>query len=665
MKRRSQISLLLVALAAFLLRCKSSTTETTASSGNSGEKTGEIWLQSHSPEDSTYKQRLYHYWDTARSSDSTLASGLESYGKFLLKRNEIDSVYYHRLAKELRSNETQFPNRHELLNLTATQFDHAFLPDSSIRYLDLAIKEFGDSGNDSVLQMTFMYKGLSLYKKAVYTESIASLNKALELSEKLADNPHVKTIKSYIANVYMDLGDDEKSSAIYAEVAALLIKEKEYSRASVNLSSLTNIYSRMKDTVRGLRASDRALALADSIQADDYTYFTVYLSRAHIMRKAGKNETALKLFDKAIERQERLKNDYIVSRVKLFKVELLAIMKRWQEARAILQQIEPVAKANNSDPSFLMDVYGQMAIVENGMGDYRSALEHTNAYYKFKDSIDVQNQALKVAKLEKEFDAREKDLKLQVQTQELESTRLEKNSWVLLALLSILVSVFVINWILINRKRALQQKEVQLKEKFHQELIIATESEQSRIAMDLHDGVSSDLLVLKNKLPVNADTDARKYIDEIIQDVRQLTKKLYPVQVSRAGLCYASRELIQQLDASTDVFFSHEIDETQNDRLPAEKQLYLFRIIQEALNNAVRHSGADAIYIEISGKESSVYVQIRDNGKGFVWGGLEEHDSSSLGVRSMHHRAGIIDADFSIKTSPGNGTKIELLVPVS
>src|SRR5690606_8155027 len=132
-------------------------------------------------------------------------------------------------------------------------------------------------------------------------------------SASLPDTTPVKTIKSYIANVYMDMGDDEQSSAIYEEVAHLLMKEPEYSRAIINLSSLTNIYSRMKDTVRGLKASDRALALADSVHADDYTYFTVYLSRAHIMRKAGKNETALRLFDQAIERQERLKNDYVVS----------------------------------------------------------------------------------------------------------------------------------------------------------------------------------------------------------------------------------------------------------------------------------------------------------------------------------------------------------------
>ena len=68
------------------------------------------------------------------------------------------------------------------------------------------------------------------------------------------------------------------------------------------------------------------------------------------------------------------------------------------------------------------------------------------------------------------------------------------------------------------------------------------------------------------------------------------------------------------------------------------------------------------VYFEISGKGSSVYVQLRDNGKGFEWKGLEDHDSSSLGVRSMYHRAGIIGATFRLTTAPGEGTRIELTV---
>ena len=661
MKETIRIFPAVLALLLILLRCTSSADDQKRLPDTQGKQLLENWLESNNPADSSYQNQLLTYWDMAESGDSLLPHLLEKYGLSLLKRNQIDSVYHQRLISELNKS-AKFPNRHQLLNLAGTQFDYAFLPDSAIHFFDTALDEFAETGKDSVLEMTYMYKGLSLYKKAAYTESLTNLNKALEISAKRPDDPNARTIKSYMANVYMDLGDDEKSSAIYGEIADLLIKEGEFERAIVNLSSLTNIYSRMKDTVRGLEASNRALALADSVNADDYTYFTVYLSRAHIMRKAGKNEVALKLFDMAVERQERLNNPYLVSRVKLFKVELLAIMKRWNEAMTLLQEVEPVAKANNSDPSFLMDVYGQMALVEAGLGNYKDALDHSNAYYKFKDSIDVQNQALSVAKLEKQFEDKEKDLKLQVQTQELETARYEKNSWILFTVLSVIISGFGINLIWTNRKKLLKQKEEQLKEKFHQELIIATENEQSRIAMDLHDGVSSDLLVLKNKLPDTADVDARKYIDEIIQDVRQLTKKLYPVQLTRAGICYASRELIQQLDEATDIFFSYEIDESRNEVLPAEKQLYLFRIIQEALNNAIRHSEAEAVYFEISGKGSSVYVEIRDNGKGFEWKGLEEHDSSSLGVRSMYHRAGIIGASFRIATAPGEGTRIELTV---
>ncbi len=647
-----------------LMQCSSSSDDEKDRAAVFPEDPVSHWLKTHTPEDSLYKGYLLEYWDLADNQDTILPVFLEVYGLSLLRKNAIDSVYHHKLLATLRK-QKHIARRHELLNLAGTHFDRAFLPDSAILLFDQALNEFGKNGKDSVLEMTYMYKGLSCYKKAAYTESLIYLNKALETFSRQPEKSNIRTIKSYIGNVYMDLGDDEKASEIYAEVADLLIKEKEFGRAIINLSSLTNIYSRMKDTVRGLKVSDQALALADSIKADDYSYFAVYLSRAHIMRKAGRNNEALGLFDLAVQRQKNLKNPYLVSRVQLFKVELLAILKRWPEAKRLLEEIKPVAKANNSDPSFLMDVYGQAGIVDAGMGNYEAALEHTNLYNNIKDSINVQEQAVSVAKLEKQFETKEKDLKLKVQAQERETASHERNNWILFAVLSLIASGSVISLVWVNRKRKLQQREAELKETFHQELIIATENEQSRIAMDLHDGISADLLVLKNKLPGTADVDTRKSIDEIIQDVRMLTRRLYPVQLMRAGICYASRSLIQQLDESTNLFFSVEIDDSQNQVLSAEVQLYLFRIIQEALSNAVKHSGAEAVYFEISRKESFVFVKINDNGTGFDWNGLDEHTADSLGVRSMHHRAGIINASFNMITEPGKGTCIELLIPVS
>lgn len=619
------------------------------------------WLRGHSPADSAFNAVLFSYWDIAEKHDTLLPRLLENYGAYLMKRNQIDTVFTKNLIRDLpyfKSSEYH----HHLLNLAGTQLDYAFRPDSAIRFYDLAIDSYSHSASDSLLEFTYMNKGLSLFKKMSYTDALLSLKKALEYSEKQTENPNYWTIRSYITNVYMDLKDNEKAAQQYTEIARLLAEKKEYGRAIINLSSLTNIYSQMNDPVRGLQASDRALHLADSIKADDYTYYAVYLSRAYIMRKAGRSNEALDLFDKSIDRQKKLNNPYLVSRIRLFKAGLLIELKRWNEARVILTELVPVALQNNSDPSFLMDVRGQLSRVENALVNYKEALMNLSEYYKIKDSIDLKSQALNIAKLEKEFETKEKDLLLKVQEEQLKTVQQGKNVWTLVTLLSLLASVFIIYLIWINRKRKLAAKETELKEQFHQDLIVATENEQSRIALDLHDGVASDLLVLKSKLPGNTDVEARKYIDEIIHDIRLLTKKLYPLQLARLGLCRASKELIQQFDQASPVFFSPDIDESLNNVLSEDRQLYVFRIIQEALTNVIKHAEAEAVYFKIGRQGSSLSVIIKDNGKGFE---PDKQPVDTLGIKSMYHRAGIIGGALKIHSAPGKGTTVELDIPLS
>ncbi|GGD82566.1 hypothetical protein GCM10011514_53290 [Emticicia aquatilis] len=632
-------------------------------------QTGELskWLTKHKPEDSLYQEKLLKSWEQSAVNDSTTLRLIEKYGNSLLIKNKVDSIFFGKLIKNLPSI-THNKFHHSLLNIAGGYLNIVGKADSAIHFFEQAIKIYEKSGSDSLMESSYLNQGRSLYKKTLYKDALLAYKKALNYSVKLPQNGNRWTIEASIGNVYLDLNEDEKAAEQYRIAAEAFTKEKHYERALVNYSSLTNAYSKLKDSVRGIKASNRALFLLDSLKPDDYSAFTVYYSRANLLKKIGKLDESLEMLEKSIEAQRRLKNIFLANRLQLYKVEVYAALKQWDKAREILVQLLSFAKNYKEDPSYLMDVYGQLARVENASQNYKDALTNFSNYYRIKDSIDVRKQATDIIKLEKEFQTKEKDLQLKLQAQKLQSIEKEKNMWTAITILAILTAGIGIYYIYARRKQQMQIREAELKQKYHQDLVIATENEQARIAMDLHDGVASELLVLKSSLVTNPLQHTKKQIDEIIQDIRMLTRKLYPVQLKKVGLCTATIDLINQLDKEHDVFFSTEIDESLNNILSAEKQLYVFRIIQEGLTNILKHANAQAAFIEISanyeGNFEYVNLTIKDNGKGFRWPFPEGIHTETLGLASIQHRAGVIGASLIIDSIVGQGTTIYLKIPV-
>lgn len=622
------------------------------------------WLENHTPEDSTFREILIKAWDNSKDSDTAIYELVDEFARSLSKKNIQDSLFTAKLLDALTK--TNSPKiRHSFLNHIGGQLITSGLPDSALHYYQLASNRYATSGQDSLMENTYIGKGLAYYRKASYQEAILEFKNALERSAKLPNQGNKWIIIGYIGNVYMDLNENQKAAEQYSLAAEAMIKERNFNKALVNYSSLTNVYSKMSDSIKGMQASNRAMFLLDSLKEDHYAAFTVYYSRANLLKRLGKLEEALKMYDKCIVEQKKLNNTYLASRLELYKVEVYVKAKRWDKAKQLLKGLLPIAKKMNGDPSFLMDVYGQLARVENADGNYKESLSDFSNYYRIKDSIDIRKQTLEISRLDKEFQTKEKDLQLKLKGEQLKALEKERNLWTAITILAIFIAGAGVYFLYIRRKQLLKKKEVELNEKYHQDLITATENEQARIALDLHDGVASELLVLKASLTSNQTSQSKKQIDEIIQDIRMLTKKLYPVQLAKVGLCSATLDLIQQLDKETDLFFSTEIDESLNKVLSAEKQLYTFRIIQEALNNIFKHADAKAAFIGISKIADSISLVIRDNGKGFIWPVPIESFSDSHGILSIHHRAGILGAKVAIISKIDEGTTISLNIPIS
>lgn len=208
-----------------------------------------------------------------------------------------------------------------------------------------------------------------------------------------------------------------------------------------------------------------------------------------------------------------------------------------------------------------------------------------------------------------------------------------------------------------------------------QSLIAAQERELSKIARELHDDICQRLAMLSLKIEktVNAWATGQQQIGEqlnqILQqccvltgDVQALSHELHPSILDNLGLLTAvknfCRELSEQSGAIID-FTNRRIP----DSLPREVSLSLFRLIQEALHNALKYSGAGHFQVHLAGGGVGIQLEVRDHGVGFDEAALK--NKHGLGLISMRERIQLLHGTIHIDSKPNGGTRIRVWVPLS
>jgi two-component system sensor histidine kinase DegS len=208
-------------------------------------------------------------------------------------------------------------------------------------------------------------------------------------------------------------------------------------------------------------------------------------------------------------------------------------------------------------------------------------------------------------------------------------------------------------------------------------LVKGQESERKRIARDIHDGVGQMLTALKlniesivpELLPEKEKgrlEEARKLISKTIVETRTITFNLMPNVLSDFGIVSALKQLAEQASKTSgaNVVF---ICPNTFSRLDKNIEIGVYRIFQEAINNAVKYSQAKEISIELLLNDNYIYLNITDNGKGFNMKRPDldsDHKKINNGIYNMQERTNLLDGEFKITSTLGKGTKIWAKIPV-
>jgi two-component system, NarL family, sensor kinase len=251
---------------------------------------------------------------------------------------------------------------------------------------------------------------------------------------------------------------------------------------------------------------------------------------------------------------------------------------------------------------------------------------------------------------------------------------------VLGSILLIGLGTFIVVFLLQYQKRKFRHRQdiIKLQGSFQQNILTAQleikEQTLKNISQEVHDNIGQVLSLAKLNL-ATADInhpdamlqkieDSKTLVAKAIQDLRDLSKSMNTDYIADMGFARAVEYEMEMIKKTGSFETGFEISGTIR-KLEAQKELILFRIVQEVLNNIIKHSRATMINIKLQYELSLFSLQISDNGEGFDLRPLQENSKFGLGIRNMKNRAQLIGAQFEIISTLAVGTTVNISLPFS
>lgn len=469
-----------------------------------------------------------------------------------------------------------------------------------------------------------------------YETALIYHQKAYDYAIK-SNNPRARyTILVNVAGAYRNLGNTKKSIELHFEAEQGIKEAKDYRALALVYSNLASLYSLENEFDKVLFYSRKSIEIYEELQNIDG------LSLAH-------NNIALFYLENRLLNKENA-NDV--------QQELEIAQQYALECKSMSRQLQNY------------DAYFQFYLV---LGNYEKAM-----IYKLKaDSVSDQLFTLENNKMVEELKTRYESEKKEKELFQQESKIRQKNYQLIISL-GILIFIIIgaiENYRKFRYKRKKLQEEIQLKEELAEVKIKSqVQEERLRISRDLHDNIGSQLTFIISSL------DMAQYVAQK-EDVNVLRKKLNEIKEFSASTIAEFRDTIWALNKENitlkdlelkltsfiskakslvpNISFQLEFLAKQELVLDSEKGIKVFRIMQESVNNAIKHSEADKINLSFIDLEEAIMIKIEDDGKGMDIDELERKN----GLAHMEVRAEKVGGSLKIRSELNKGTQICLELP--
>ncbi|WP_456437666.1 tetratricopeptide repeat-containing sensor histidine kinase [Psychroserpens sp.] len=532
----------------------------------------------------------------------------------------------------------------------------------SFKYLEYATKR-----NDSPkVAIANYFIGNSYIVQSNYENALSYYFKASNYFESIKDSLRLSSVLNGIGAAYENNGNDSLSLKYFKQSQHISKSRGDLRRSGIALNNIGNIYKNRGDLITAKTYMENAVS---DIKTTNNLQYIIPLSinLANTYTDLKDFNQSSQLFNELLPKIDTIKDIY--SHAAILRGLGNSHLAKGNKKLALDYLKQAYYKYKVSD--FFDERYDMMPDLIKAFEsnkNYASGLKLYNQYNIIKDSIFNNEKDKNLTEAIQEYETLKKDK--EIATQQIQIKEKENKFRLAIYAVSLLLIISLGIWLFYRQRQKLKDKEIETlktrKELDKLEAIIdGEEKERKRIAQDLHDGINGDLSVIKYKFSsISQDrfiseekeefNKAIDMLDNSIEQVRHISHNLAPPTLQNFNLIEAIQQYCKKI-ASTNSLSIDFQNYGELNKLNKETETAIYRIVQEAINNIIKHSKATEALVQINSHQDNMAITIEDNGIGFN----PKNNKAGLGLKNIQSRAEFLKSEFSIDSNK-NGTTIQI-----
>jgi len=524
-------------------------------------------------------------------------------------------------------------------------------------------------GKSDLLSRVLILKGNAWYFKGVHDSSLALYLRAAKIAKK-ADNPGLEAAAwNELGVLYRKQGDLESGLKSFQKALDLARIAKDELAMANAFNNMSVIYTMKEDYEKAIRFVKNSSAIKKKRKDElglNYDYVNLGINFAEL----GKIDSALNYLKKSL-RIRKKHNDLHALAIAYTNIgEVAAGDNRFDEARTYLDTALSMSRSVNFK-DLTKHIYLTLSELYESQGINDSALLFYKQYSELKDSIFNKARSEQLLEIQTKYETAEKDRLIAEQ----ELAAKQQNIWlgILAAGIFLLLLTLVYLSVYYRKKRQFLKKEADLKEELaRKEMQNRIKNERLRISRDLHDNIGAELTLITSALDSKAFeskderekewlNDVSNYAREAMSDLRETIWAFKADQMPVRELVAKVREFSGKISSMTgiEIIINDRVEEEVH--LSPAQVINLYRISQEALQNAVKYANCRKINWEIWKEADALRISISDNGLGFDLKRIRK----GYGLTHMQERMEELNGHCKIVSKPGEGTRIIATLPIA
>ena len=522
----------------------------------------------------------------------------------------------------------------------------------------------------------YMYLGMGNYYLADFPKALENYYKSLELFEELKYDQGVAQVSNELGVFYSKQEDYEKSLKFYKKAQEIASKNNFNKELAISLSNQAMSYFKRGMYNESLPLMHKALEIKTAINDSiGMGYELKRIATYHFVKENYPEGLEYLNRSTAIRTKIGDKNGIAINTVTIAEM----YQGRGQYEKAIryfketYKQAKEIAYADLAQYTLEM-----MKQCYAALGNYKLAYEYQVQARDMADSIFNEQKSKAVLELETKYETAKKEQLLAEQELSLanKETELKAKQSQVIGLVGGIIILVLFGLIFYNAYKNRQDQKMQLaileeKERGFESVIQATEEERKRISKDLHDGIGQQLSALKMGLQTISgnikDQDQKEGLLRITEqfsksaeEVRQISHQMMPRTLLENGLVEAIEDLLKNSFQFSEMEYTFEHHNVENERFEERIEISLYRVLQELIHNIIKHSGASEVSVQLLKNKGKLLLFVEDNGIG-----MKNTSGGGHGLVNITSRLDKVKGSVNYEPSPASGTSVTVTVPVA